>query len=187
VSTFQISNTSVIPLSTNGTPANAGLVTPTLQAGYYFSGGVYVLGQPPIQTTGVGEGTSWVPGGTVFQGQIIVDQAGNQQLALNAGTSQASPLPSFASSVLNGSTTDGTVVWRNVGTNTFSAPNTWVGLLNFSVPTQVVPYGPATPIQPFTGEVGNWDYNHQYGLVAPQLNQVWEISGGDQDFIFGLF
>ncbi len=169
------------------TDANAGLVSPTLQAGYYFSNGVYNLGQPPIQTTGVGKGTSWVPGGTVFQGQIIIDQAGNQQLALNAGVSQASPLPPFENSVLNGSTTDGSVTWRNVGVNTFSAPNSWVGLLNFAVEQMIVPYGPATPIQPFTGEVGNWDYNHQYGLVAPQLNQVWEISGGDYDEIFGLF
>lgn len=187
VSTFQIPNTTVVAFLANGTPANAGLVSPTLQAGYYFSNGVYNLGQPPIQTTGVGKGTSWVPGGTVFQGQIIIDQAGNQQLALNAGVSQASPLPPFENSVLNGSTTDGSVTWRNVGVNTFSAPNSWVGLLNFAVEQMIVPYGPATPIQPFTGEVGNWDYNHQYGLVAPQLNQVWEISGGDYDEIFGLF
>src|SRR5271166_951995 len=187
VSTFQIPNTTVVPFSINGNPANAGLVSPTLQAGYYFSNGSYVLGQPPMQTTGVGNGTSWVPGGTVFQGQIRIDQAGNQQMALNAGISQATPLPSFETSFLNGTTPDGTVMWRNVGVNTFSAPNTWVGLLNFGVPPEIVLYGPATPIQPFTGEVGNWDYLHQYGLVAPQLNQVWEISGGDIDQIFGLF
>jgi hypothetical protein len=35
-----------------------------------------------------------------------------------------------------------------------------------------------------TGEVANWDQTHLMGLLAPRLNQVWEISGGDQYFIF---
>lgn len=37
-----------------------------------------------------------------------------------------------------------------------------------------------------TGEVANWDKAHPAGLVAPRLDQVWEISGGDQDFVFGM-
>jgi hypothetical protein len=37
-----------------------------------------------------------------------------------------------------------------------------------------------------TGEVANWDITHPAGLVAPRLDQVWEISGGDESFIFGL-
>lgn len=37
-----------------------------------------------------------------------------------------------------------------------------------------------------TGEVANWDITHAAGLVAPRLDQVWEIGGGDQDFIFNL-
>jgi hypothetical protein len=35
-----------------------------------------------------------------------------------------------------------------------------------------------------TGEVANWDQTHQMGLLAPRLDQVWEVSGGDQYFIF---
>jgi hypothetical protein len=37
-----------------------------------------------------------------------------------------------------------------------------------------------------TGEVANWDITHPAGLVAPRLNQVWEIPGGDQTFVYGL-
>ena len=37
-----------------------------------------------------------------------------------------------------------------------------------------------------TGEVANWDITHPAGLVAPRLNQVWEISGGDNLSVFGL-
>lgn len=37
-----------------------------------------------------------------------------------------------------------------------------------------------------TGEVSNWDIAHPIGLVAPRLDQAWEIGGGDQDFLFEL-
>lgn len=39
-----------------------------------------------------------------------------------------------------------------------------------------------TPLNVPTGEVANWDKTHPEGLVAPRLDQVWEISGGDTDF-----
>src|SRR5271170_387168 len=174
VSTFQIPSTAVVALETPSTITNAGLLTPTLQSAYYLSNGAYVLGYPPINLTGAGQGESWVPNASVFQGQIIVDSNGFTQLALNPGTSGASN-PSW-SQVLNASTPDGVVRWRNVGRNTFSAPNTWVQILNMETNAP-------------TGEVGNWDSLHQYGLVAPRLNQVWEISGNpqDQDFLFGLY
>lgn len=174
VSTFQIPSTAVVALESPSTIADAGLLTPTLQSAYYLSNGAYVLGLPPINLTGAGQGESWVPNGTVFQGQIIVDSNGFTQLALNAGTS-GGVNPSW-SQTQNVSTSDGNVAWRNVGRNTFSAPNTWVQILNMETNTP-------------TGEVGNWDSLHQYGLVAPRLNQVWEISGNpqDQDFIFGLY
>jgi|SRR5271166_448248 len=178
VSTFTIPNTGVVAVEQPSPKTNAGLLTPTLQSGYYLSKGQYVLGQPPIAVSGAGIGSSWVPSGVVFQGQIIEDPNGNQQIALNSGTSGAIK-PSW-SETLNATTNDNGVEWRNVGKNTFSAPNSWVGILNFNVV--------ATP-QPFTGEVGNVDPLHLYGLVAPRLNQVWELSGNpqDQDFIFGLF
>jgi hypothetical protein len=173
VSTFQIASTATVALETPSPIANAGLLSPTLQAAYYFSNGMYILGLPPIQLSpSVGVGSSWVPSGNVFQGQIVVDSNGNQQLALNSGVSGAS-LPPW-NLVKQGFTDDGTVVWRNVGRNTFSASTTWVQILNMATD------------QP-TGEVGNWDANHQYGLLAPRIDQVWEISGGDQDFIFGLY
>ena len=38
----------------------------------------------------------------------------------------------------------------------------------------------------YTGEISNWDVAHPAGLVAPRLDACWEISGGDQSFIFGL-
>lgn len=179
VSTFQIPNTTVVAPLTATTSANAGMLSPTLQSGYYFSNGNYALGQPPIAATGSGVGSSWVPSGAVFLGQIVVDSNGNQQIALNPGTSDVNP-PSPWSSSLNATSMDNGVRWRNVGKNFFSVPNTWVGVLNFNANQ--------TPV-PFSGEVGNVDPNHQYGLVAPRLNQVWELSGQpqDQDFIFGLF
>jgi len=174
VTSFQIPMPAVVPLTTAPTPALSGLVSPVLQAGYYLSGGNYVLGQPPIAVSGTGIGESWVPGGSVFQGQIIVDSNGFTQLALNAGTSQLTPNPTWSED-LNQPTDDGNVVWRNVGRNTFTVPQRWIMLLQ----------GP-TDFTTRTGEVGNWDATMPYGLLAPRLDQVWEISGGDQDFIFGL-
>ncbi len=45
----------------------------------------------------------------------------------------------------------------------------------------------STPVNPIlTGEVAGWDATHPAGLLAPRLDQVWEISGGDQFYIFGL-
>src|SRR5271170_6513837 len=89
VSTFQIPSSVVVALEAPSTITNAGLFTPTLQSAYYFSNGAYVLGNPPINLTGAGTGESWVPGGTVFQGQLVVDSNGFTQLALNAGISGA--------------------------------------------------------------------------------------------------
>jgi hypothetical protein len=43
-----------------------------------------------------------------------------------------------------------------------------------------------TPLNVPTGEVANTDKTHPAGLVAPRLDQVWEIGGGDTDFILGL-
>jgi hypothetical protein len=184
VSTFTIPNTTVVALQTATPSANAGWVSPTLKSAYYFLGGQYVLGLPPIATSGAGIGSSWVPGGAVFQGQIVVDSNGNQQVALNSGTSGATvPVWGVPPVPLNTTTNDNGVRWRNVGKNFFSAPNKWIGILNFAIFT---PQGQPVP---FTGEVGNVDPQHLYGLLAPRLNQVWEISGNPQDFdqIFGLF
>jgi hypothetical protein len=179
VSTFQIASTATVALQSPSVQADAGMLSPTLQSAYYLVNGNYVLGNPPINSnlSSVAVGSSWVPAGTVFLGQIIVDTNGNQQLALNAGVSQANPKPSWNDS-LNGNTTDGNVIWRNVGKNTFSAPNGWVQILNM---------GTGNTPPPPTGEVGNVDPNHLYGLVAPRLDQVWEISGGDDLNIFGLY
>jgi hypothetical protein len=187
VSTFQIANTAVVAIQSPGVQADAGMLSPTLQSAYYLSNGQYVLGQSPLALSGVGVGSGWVPGGTVFQGQIIVDSNGNQQLALNAGvsgvgnTSIAGSPPTLIqvwSQTQNVLTTDGNVQWRNIGRNLFSAPAGWVQILNMG--TDITPPPP-------TGEVGNVDPNHLYGLVAPRLDQVWEISGNDELFIFGLY
>ena len=56
---------------------------------------------------------------------------------------------------------------------TLTIPTAWV---------QIIDKSSGLP----TGEVANWDSTHPAGLVAPRLDQVWEISGGDADFIFGL-
>jgi hypothetical protein len=186
VSTFQILNTATVALEVPSTTANAGLVTPTLQSAYYLVNGQYILGLPPIATTGTGIGSSWVPAAMVFQGQIVVDSNGNTQVALNAGVSNTIK-PSW-NEALNGSTPDGSVVWRNAGADAYSASTTWVGVLNQNYEFDQDSAQSACTLG-FTGEVGNWDPLHQYGLVAPRLNQVWEISGNpqDQDFIFGLY
>lgn len=57
--------------------------------------------------------------------------------------------------------------------NTLNPPSKWI---------EVVDQATTQP----TGEVANWDITHPAGLVAPRLDKVWEISGGDQDFIFGM-
>ena len=130
---------------------------------------------------------------------MIVDSNGYTQIALNSGTTNSvSPIWSTeldATTEDNGGggfdlvrlphpiiTSQG-VTWQNLGMSTLSDPKNWVGILNFNV--EIIP--PA--LVPFTGEVGNWDILHLYGLVAPRLSQTWEISGDpqDQDFIFGLF
>jgi len=184
VTSFQIPLAQVISLEPQvGT--DAGLVTPTLQSGYYLSGGNYALGTAPINTAGAGIGESWNPSSPVFQGQIVVDINGNTQLALNAGTTGpqsptdlASP-PNPWSAELNGLTADNDVVWRNIGKDVFSDPRTWLGVLNLNAPLGPNDFA-------FTGEVGNWSLNYAYGLVAPRLSQTWEIIS-DEDFIFGLF
>lgn len=56
----------------------------------------------------------------------------------------------------------------------FTVPTLWVAL--------VTQNGNTTQ----TGEVAGWDFLHPAGLLAPRLDQVWEIGGGDQFFIFGL-
>jgi hypothetical protein len=179
VSTFQIATTATVAIQTPSVQADAGMLSPTLQSAYYSNNGVYVLGNPPINNdlSSVAVGSSWVPGGTVFLGQIVIDPNGNQQLALNSGVSQTISAPSWLTT-LNAGTPDGTVTWRNIGKNTFSAPNGWVQILNM---------GTGNTPPPPTGEVGNIDPNHLYGLVAPRLDQVWEISGGDDLNIFGLY
>jgi len=95
---------------------------------------------------------------------------------------------------LNGSTSDANhsvgsnIIWRNVGKDAFSDPRTWVGVLSMSYQFDDDSTSSECTLG-FTGEVGNVDPLHQYGLVAPRLNQVWEISGipQDQNFIFGLY
>ncbi len=59
----------------------------------------------------------------------------------------------------------------------FTFPTKWVEI---AAPNST----PTAPI--LTGEVAGWDVTHPAGLLAPRLDQVWEISGGDQMFIFGL-
>lgn len=169
VSTFQIASSIAVPLETPGSPINAGLLTPVLQSAYYLSNGVYVLGIPPINSS---TGSGWNPLANIFQGQFIVDSNGDTQLALNSGVTGASQPTWISTKQIV--TPDGTVFWRNIGRNVFSDPVKWVQILNMATN------------QP-TGEVGNVDFNHTYGLLAPRLDQVWEISGGDQDFIFGLY
>jgi hypothetical protein len=189
VTSFQIPATGTTALTSAPLPLRGGLVTPVPQAGYYLSGGVYVLGQPPLGisiTPPAGQpysGESWVPGGTVFQGQIVVDSNGYTQLALQPGVSQASPNPSWSEDK-NASTTDGSVIWRNVGRNTFTAPQNWIAIWNINAPG---PRQSSYDFSVWTGEIGNWDSTQPYGLLAPRLDRVWEISGGDQSFIFGLF
>ena len=142
MSTFQIPNATVVALQSPSPTVNAGMLSPTLQSAYYLANGQYVLGQPPIAVSGVGVGSSWVPGGTVFQGQIIVDSTGNQQIALNSGTSGSSA-PTWLKTLLRTSQTTDGVMWRNVGVNYFSSPNSWIGLLNFDF-RRIVHYGSAT-------------------------------------------
>lgn len=60
-------------------------------------------------------------------------------------------------------TYDGTILWEYLGSNYINAPAKWIQVVNST----------NTP----TGEVANWDVNHQMGLLAPRLDNVWEIAG----------
>jgi hypothetical protein len=65
-----------------------------------------------------------------------------------------------------------------------STPSNWIEIV---VNAPLVPNVPLAPNEYnliVTGEVANWDQTHQMGLLAPRLDQTWEISGGDQYFIF---
>jgi hypothetical protein len=59
-----------------------------------------------------------------------------------------------------------------------SSPSNWIEIV-FNAATMPNEYNLIV-----TGEVANWDQTHQMGLLAPRLDQVWEVSGGDQYFIF---
>jgi hypothetical protein len=97
-----------------------------------------------------------------------------------AGVAEVGPGSSSVSAwslTVNGSTTDGGVTWRMIGVGEVYNPSyLWIMLL--VPPTVGMPASITNPLPP-TGEIGNWDINHPMGLVAPRLNQAWEISGGD--------
>jgi hypothetical protein len=60
-------------------------------------------------------------------------------------------------------THDGTVVWHYLGANIYTDPAKWIQVVgNTNNPTF---------------EVSNWDVNHPMGLLAPRLDNVWEIAG----------
>lgn len=151
-------NTFTIPLAqtiVSAAETGAGLVTPTIQAAYFPTGGSYTVGQD-----------TWHASTVYFKGQIILDSNGNTQMAVVGGTSGTPNHPVW-SVVLNGQVTDGSVTWRMVGFNAiYTASYKWIMLLNNEQPNR----------QP-TGEIGNWDITHPIGLLAPRLNQAWEISG----------
>ena len=63
---------------------------------------------------------------------------------------------------------------------TLNPPTRWIAVIGVDKATN-------TPLNPYpSGEVANWDITHPAGLVAPRLSQTWEISGGDEYFIYGL-
>jgi hypothetical protein len=73
-----------------------------------------------ITTTGVQtyvSAGSWIPANPYSVGQFIIDSNGNGQLVLQAGVSQTAspPVPPTWSTGLFTNTTDGTVVWQNLG------------------------------------------------------------------------
>jgi len=62
-------------------------------------------------------------------------------------------------------------------TPVLTAPSNWIEIV---VNIATVPNEVNLQV---SGEVANWDQTHQMGLLAPRLDQVWEIQG-DQYFIF---
>ena len=69
-------------------------------------------------------------------------------------------------------------------TPVLSPPSNWIEIVvNTPLPPSIT-LAPNEINLMVSGEVANWDQTHQMGLLAPRLNQVWEISGGDQYFIF---
>ena len=163
--TFQIPSTAVLSAIMD---SGIGVVTPTLKSAYTLVNGQYVVGM-----------ADWEPDTDFFQYQFILDSNGNTQMALNAGTSGfGSPNPVW-STTLNGITVDGNVAWRMIGVGQVYNPSyKWIALLS----DQTVSF----PQRQVTGEVGNWDISHPIGLLAPRLNQAWEISGGDSFQLFEM-
>jgi hypothetical protein len=168
--TFQIP---LMQILVSAADTGAGFVTPTLQSAYYLQSGIYQLGQlPPNPNPTIG--TNWYANTFFFLGQTIYDTSGNTQIVINPGTSGTNQ-PTW-NSTLNGSTAEpptgsppNALTWRNIGVNALTPSGKWIQILTANAP--VVP----------TGEVANWDPTHPMGLLAPRLDQVWEISGGDQD------
>jgi hypothetical protein len=69
------------------------------------------------------------------------------------------------STATNGLTYDGSVIWHNLGSNYLTSSSKWIQVVDTN--------------NNVTGEVANWDVTHPMGLLAPRVDEVWEISGGD--------
>jgi hypothetical protein len=143
-----------------GKPAQAPVASPSLKQAYYYDTphAAYLLGR------GV-----WLSSNTHFYvGQRIIDSTGVVQIVTASTGATGATQPTW-NTTLNGTTTDGSVTWRNLGIDTYSDPQKWIQVTNNGT---------------VTGEVSNWDINHPTGLLAPRQDVVWEISGGD---VFGSF
>jgi hypothetical protein len=159
-STFQVGNISTVSAASE---TGEGYVSPSLQAGYYLYNGNYVLGQ-----------LQWATATPVFEGQFVADTAGNTQIAIVGGTTGGT-VPTW-NEELQGSTTDGSVIWRCLGVNPYWPSYNWTQVLNLTVSPVTTPTSP-------TGEVSNWNAKYPAGLLAPRMNAAWEISS---DYFLGF-
>lgn len=133
------------------------------------------LTMPPIAGT-------WQSGHAYNLGDQIIDPNYNIQTVTTAGTSGGT-IPSFTQA-LNGTTHDGGTVWTMTAPTAKAAylPNSTGYVLKDTARNWIMLLTAGSTIP--TGYLANYDPTHPAGLVAPRIDQAWEITGGDQPFIF---
>jgi hypothetical protein len=133
---------------------------------------------------------SWQPTTSYAIGDRILDGNYNVQTVTVAGVS-GGVVPTFTQA-LNGTTLDhigNPLMWimtAPTAKTAYTAPapsSAGNYILNEASRNWIILMNPdGTP----TGYLANYDPTHPAGLVAPQLDRSWEISGGDASYIFEL-
>jgi len=131
---------------------------------------------------------AWQPNTSYTLGQQIIDSNYNIQTVTTAGVSKTG-LPPTWTQAFEGTTLDHTVTWTLTAPTAKAAynapPDSSEGnyLLSQAALNWIILLNPdGSP----TGYLANYDPLHPAGLLAPRLDQAWEIGRGDANYIFEL-